>query len=225
MRHSREQEAGLLYVEGAKAVRAGGHELHMLAGHLILMVQGTENNKGPLWPVRIIPPDNREVRLDRFIDYLRKPTREGLGLPSLHFLRQVLKASPDNGEQAFRLVRQELAKEHVNFDAVADQEDATELLKGKVGPTGRPAGAKGTPGVPSPSKGGTDRRAAQLAKRRPDLAEAVRSGRMKLSKALVDAGIRKKADVLEQARKALGKLTDAQWRQIQNEEASRRARV
>ena len=57
-----------------------------------------------------------------------------------------------------------------------DQEHATELLKGKVGPTGRPAGAKGTPGVPFPSKGGTDRRAAQLATRRPDLAEAVRSG-------------------------------------------------
>jgi hypothetical protein len=64
-------------------------------------------------------------------------------------------------------------------DAVADQEHATELLKGKVGPTGRPAGAKGNK-LPLP-KGGTDREAARLATRRPDLAEAVRSGTMKLS--------------------------------------------
>jgi hypothetical protein len=71
------------------------------------------------------------------------------------------------------LVCQELTKEHIGLDAVADQEHATELLKGKVGPTGRPASAKGTPGVPLPSKGGTDRRAARLATRRPDLADAV----------------------------------------------------
>jgi hypothetical protein len=46
----REQEAGILYVEGEKAVRAGGHELHMLAGHLILMVKGTVSHQGALWP-------------------------------------------------------------------------------------------------------------------------------------------------------------------------------
>ena len=42
----REQEAGLLYEEGAKAVRAGGHELHMVAGHLIFMIK-----RGPSAPV------------------------------------------------------------------------------------------------------------------------------------------------------------------------------
>ena len=186
---SLEQEAGLLYEEGAKAVSAGGHQLSMLAGHLIFMVRGTQEFKCRLWPVRILH-DGTEKRLDRFEDYLRKPAREGLGLPSFHFLRQVLKASP-KGKEALVLVRSELAKEHVDFDAVADQEDAAELLKGKVGPEGRPSGKKPTPGV-GLSTGGTDRRAAQLAARRPDLAQAVRDGRMKLAAALIEAGIRKK---------------------------------
>ena len=83
---------------------------------------------------------------------------------------------PVTALQALALTRKELAKEHIDMDAVADRERDTELLKGKVQATGRPAGGKGTPGVPS--KGGTDRRAARLAARRPDLAEAVRSGRM-----------------------------------------------
>jgi hypothetical protein len=50
-------------------------------------------------------------------------------------------------------------------------EHAAEPLKGKVGPHGV---HMSTPGVLT--KGGTDRQAAQLATRRPDLAEAVRSG-------------------------------------------------
>jgi hypothetical protein len=213
MMPSREEEAGLLYEQGAKAVRTGGHELGMLAGHLSLMVRGTATHKGPLWPVRILPPDGREIRLDRFIDYLRKPMREGLGLPSLYFLRQVLKASPTDGEIAFALVREELAKEHVNFDAVADQERDTNLLKREVGETGRPAAAKGVVSTPLPKGDSTERRAAQLAKRRPDLAEQVRAGQMKLSKALNEAGIRKKPDPLNQIHKLWFKLDSEQRRQ------------
>jgi hypothetical protein len=84
----------------------------------------------------------------------------------------------------------ELAKEHVDLDAVADQEHANELLKGKVGPHGGDHRAS-TNLVLGLSKGGTDRQAAQLAARRPDLAQAVRDGRLKLSAALIEAGIRK----------------------------------
>ena len=52
---------------------------------------------------------------------------------------------------------------------LAAKEHSTALLKRQPGPTGV---YKGTPGVPL-SKSGTDRRAAQLAKRRPDLAMTV----------------------------------------------------
>jgi hypothetical protein len=52
---------------------------------------------------------------------------------------------------------------HPDFDAVAEQEHANELLKGKLKATGRPVGVKGTPGVPS--EGGTDRRSRSA--RRP----------------------------------------------------------
>ena len=62
----------------------------------------------------------------------------GKALASLHFLRQVLKASLSDGEQALALVRQELAKEHVDFDAVADQERMS-LLKRELKATGRPS--------------------------------------------------------------------------------------
>jgi hypothetical protein len=54
---------------------------------------------------------------------------------------------------------------------LTDREHATELLKGKVGPHGVHVS---TPGVLT--KAGTDRRAAQLATRRSDLAEAVPGG-------------------------------------------------
>jgi hypothetical protein len=192
MQRSREEEAGLLYVEGAKAVSAGGDQLGLLASHLILMIRGTGNYPGALWPSRIVPPDNREIRLDRFIDYLRKPMREGLKLPSMHFLRQVLKASSDDGAIALELVRHELKKEHVDFDAVADRERDSERLRRELKEPHRPSmNEKGTQYVPLP-KSGVDRHAAQLAKRRPDLAEQVRTGKMKLSTALSEAGIRKK---------------------------------
>jgi hypothetical protein len=203
--HSRDEEAGLLYYQGVDAIKTGGHELYMLANHLILMIQGTSTFVGPLWPSRILQPDRKKIKLDRFIDYLCKPIREGLGLPSLHFLRQVLKASKSDGELALQLVRQELAKEHVNFDAVADQERDTELLKRQPGPHGG-ARTKASGTVPL-DKGGYTRLAARLAQRRPDLAEQVRVGKLKLSTALNQAGIRKRFTTFEQIMKLLPKLT------------------
>jgi hypothetical protein len=211
MTRNREQEAGFLYEEGAKAVRAGGHELNMLAGHLIHMIKGTVDFQGPLWPLRILH-DGREIRLNRFIDYLLRPAREGLGLSSLYFLQQVLKASLHNGQEALDLVRTELAKEYVNFDNIANREHSTALLERQPGLTG--LHNKGTKLVPF-TKGGTDRQAAQLAQRRPDLADKVRAGTMKLSEALLEAGIRKKVAPFEQIRKLLPKLTKAECKELQ----------
>jgi len=207
MLRTREEEAGFLYEEGAKAVSAGGDELRTLASHLILMIRGTRDYQGPLWPLRVLPPDNREVRLTSFRDYLRKPVRVGLGAPSLHFLRQTLRALP-NGDEALDLVRRELAKEDVNFDAVADRERDAALVKRKPSATGRPK--DGTKIVPL-SKGGADRQAAQLAARRPDLADRVRAGTLRLSAALIEAGIRKPPpDPLQALHKAWGKASAEQ---------------
>ena len=59
MAHTREEEAGIQYQAGARAVMAGGHELHLLASHLTLMLRGTRDFPGPLWPVRLSLPDRR----------------------------------------------------------------------------------------------------------------------------------------------------------------------
>jgi hypothetical protein len=47
MLRTREEDAGFLYEEGAKAVSAGGDELRTLASHLILMIRGTRDYQGP----------------------------------------------------------------------------------------------------------------------------------------------------------------------------------
>jgi len=119
---SREREAGQLYSDGAKAVRSGGHELRSLAMHLILMIKGTAQHPGALWPVRELP-EGKVVNLDRFIDYLLCSPRDGLGLPSLHFLKQALEATPQDGERAIIMVRAELAKEHIDFDEQARRDE------------------------------------------------------------------------------------------------------
>jgi len=119
---SREREAGQLYSDGAKAVRSGGHELRSLAMHLILMIKGTAQHPGALWPIRELP-EGKVVHLDRFIDYLRRSPRDGLGLPSLYFLKQALEATPQDGERAIAMVRAELAKEHVDFDEQARRDE------------------------------------------------------------------------------------------------------
>jgi len=205
MPRSREEEAGLLYIEGRKAVSAGGHELSMLTSHLRHMLRGTSEYPGALWQVRRVPPEGLSVELDHFADYLLKPARKGLGLPSLHFLRQALNAMPQ-GPETLQLVRNQFAAELMDFDALADQERDRELLKRKVGPTGTHVGNKLLP----LSKGNTERQAARLAARRPDLADEVRAGTKKLNTALIEAGIRKKDTPLDTLRKAWRRASEAE---------------
>ena len=208
----REDEAGRLYIEGFKAVRAGGHELSMLSGHLHHMLRGTSQFPGALWQVRRVPPEGLMVELEHFKDYLLKPAREGLGLPSLHFLRQTLNAMSD-GPEVLELVRAQFAAERMDFEAMADLERDTALLKGQIGKEGRPSRSKLT-NLVSLSTGGIDRQAAQLAQRRPDLADQVRAGSMRLSTALIKAGIRKRLTPFDACqkviRKSLPELTDNQ---------------
>jgi hypothetical protein len=106
-------------------------------------------------------------------------------------------------------VRAELAKEHVDLDAVAKHEHDTALTKREIRRTGRPR--KGEETTPLPKGDSTDRRAARLAARRPDLAGAVRTGRLTLAAALIEAGIRKKLTPLEAATRAVAKLSDQEF--------------
>jgi hypothetical protein len=220
MPRNRDQEAGALYEGGALAVRNGGHELTMLAAHLTHMVRGTVDHVGPLWPVRVMR-DGQEYRLERFLDYLREPPRHGLGLPSLHFLRQVLVASIEYGDIALALVRTELAKESVDFDAVADREE-----QGLAGQHARKHPVRGSAGAPSKvdnvaigyisrNPNSKKRILARLARDHPKILAAYERGEFKSARAAgIAAGIITPQTALAQIKKLLPKLTVEERRQL-----------
>lgn len=205
---SREQEAGQLYSNGLEAVSTGGHELRMLAMHLILMVKGTVQFPGALWPVRELRT-GKVVRLDRFIDYLMEQPRDGLGLPSLHFLKRTLEATPEDGDRAITLVRSELAKEHVDFDKVARDEGVK--LHGEREPlaeygTNQYTGDSNT----TSSEGrGAAYLAARLKRDHEDIAAQLAAGKFKsVRAAAIAAGIVTPPTPLEQIQKLWAKLTE-----------------
>jgi hypothetical protein len=240
MPRNREEEAGVLYVEGAKAVRAGGHELSMLTGHLRHMLVGTVNYPGALWQVRRVPPEG--LLVEAFKDYLLLPARRGLGLPSLHFLRQALNAMPD-GHETLQLVREQFTRELMNFDALADLDqkglqrkrrqskqaqtakavDAED--KANVRPAGRPKKNLDTPKsdvkvFPDGNKAAYALR--RLRNARPDLHARVLSGVLSANAAMIEAGFRKPAKsraltALDRLRTAWRKATPAEREAFLNE--------
>jgi hypothetical protein len=218
---TREEQAGRLYNDGSKAVKAGGDELHSLAMHLIQMINGTEMPKfrGPLWPLRHVPPDGKVIELDRFIDYLLKPPRDGLHLPSLHFLKQILQATPalgdqHDGERALALVRAELAKEHIDFDAQARDEGVRLHGERAALATSAEAGAKGGRGNKAidniKSFGGTSAAylAARLQRDFPEIAKGLAKGKFKsVRAAAIEAGI-VKPGISQSFARELGRQVD-----------------
>ena len=121
---TREQKAADIYSNGRDCVMKGGNSLRSLARHIKTVVFGNEEMEGPLWRARQWP--DQTITLERFEDYLLKPAREGLGIPSMLWLRRVLNAHPEKEERedALKAVRQEVP----NFDAKADAEERKELL-------------------------------------------------------------------------------------------------
>lgn len=132
---TKEQEAALIYADGCDAVLKGGNSLRSLAGHIVAMVNGVPTRfDGPLWRVREFQQGRGTIiTLDRFEDYLLKPPREGLGIPSLLWLRRVLEAHPekDEREAALHAVRAEIP----DFDEQADAQGRKELLSGEAAQT------------------------------------------------------------------------------------------
>ena len=125
---TKEQLAASLYGFGRTAVRDGGNSLRSLAGHIVAMVNGNGEFDGPLWRAREF--SDRTMTLERFEDYLLRPSREGLGIPSLLWLRRVLDAHEDLAERlaALAAVRAEIP----DFDARVEAERAAADVKGVV---------------------------------------------------------------------------------------------
>ena len=209
---TREQQAGNLYSEGCKAVRTGGLELHTLAMHLILMIKGTTEYPGQLWRKREL--HGGSVReLDRFIDYLLLPVRDGLELPSLYFLKQTLEATvpAKDGDRALAMVRTELAKEHVDFDKQAKFDEMK--LHGEREPLAGHGGdhmPKQDNNVILPKQGNSaSYLAARLARDFPKIAERLAAGEFRsVRAAAIAAGIITPPTPLEQILKLLPKLSD-----------------
>lgn len=172
---TREQAAADIYGDGRDTVRNGGQALRLLAGHITAMVRGANTPwgkfDGPLWRVREFPdgPSGRVITLDRFEDYLLRPSREGLGIPSLLWLSRVLSAHEDKAEResALAAVRQEIP----DFDALVEAERArlaVRSVEALAAPNARPGNQNARKqddnavdninrvSNPKPSKGGTD---------------------------------------------------------------------
>lgn len=122
---TREQIAADLYNFGRDSVMQGGDSLRMLATHIPAMVYGVKGNDGALWKDRAF--NDKMIHLDRFEDYLLKPARDGLGIPSLLWLARVLDAheEQDEREKALAALRQEIA----DFDARVEKERARASVK------------------------------------------------------------------------------------------------
>jgi hypothetical protein len=214
MMTTREREAGQLYSDGRKAVRNGGDDLHSVAMHLILMVKDTADHPGALWPVRELN-DGTVVRLDRFIDYLLRPARDGLGLPSLHFLKRVLAATipAEHGARALKMVSAELKKEHVDFDKQARRDEmrmqGTRPALAEHGEIGR--GRDRDDNVISNQQGNSSAYlAAKLRRDHPEIADRMMRGEFRsVRAAAIAAGIVRRTTTLEQIRKLIRKLDSA----------------
>lgn len=208
---TREQQAGNLYSEGCKAVRTGGLELHTLAMHLILMIKGTTEYPGQLWRKREL--HGGSVReLDRFIDYLLLPVRDGLELPSLYFLKQTLEATvpAKDGDRALAMVRTELANENVDFDKQAKL-DEMKLHGGREPLTDYGTNQhSGHDNIISKQQGtSAPYLAARLKRDFPEIAERLANGEFRsVRAAAIAAGIITPLTPLEQILKLLPKLSE-----------------
>lgn len=135
---TREQIATELYNDGRDSVMQGGDSLRMLAGHIPAMVYGVKDNDGALWQDRAFP--DKTVHLDMFEDYILKPARDGLGIPSLLWLSRVLDAHEDKDERekALAALRQEIP----DFDAKVEDEQTKDKVRrlDAEGNRGAPAG-------------------------------------------------------------------------------------
>lgn len=117
--------AGELYDQAYKAVKRGEFMEHMLALHIISVLDYYGQYGAPLWKVRVLPADGKSEKLDTFDEYLFCQPRKGLGLPKSYlWLHRILTAHTNRKEREAALAA--LRAEITDFDKKVDNERLAE---------------------------------------------------------------------------------------------------
>ena len=171
---------------------SGGFAVKVLAAHITWML-GDNDWKRPVWRERAIPPDGKTFDTPSFDQYLLRPLREGLALPTLLTVHKLCEADPKHGATAIAMLRREIP----GYDArIKEDQKAVQDASREIVDTGRPP--KGTNIVPL-TKGGNDRLAARLKRDAPDEWQDYMAGEHKsVRAAALAAGIVKPPDPYKQ---------------------------
>jgi hypothetical protein len=110
------QEAGRSYRDAANSIR-GGFAVRILAGHVVWML-GDNDWGRPVWRERKVPPDGKTFNTPSFDQYLLRPEREGLHMPSLLSVHNICGADKKHGARAIHLMRKEI----LEYDAKLKQD-------------------------------------------------------------------------------------------------------
>lgn len=187
MSKTREQFAGEKYNTGRDVVSRGvEHELWMVASHIYVMLEGTKEFPGPLWPVRDVPPEGRRITLDSFEDYLLKPAREGLGFKSLVQVDLVLRSAEREGKRALAALLKAVPDWHEKVKTDIDKAVPVLTTHG----TNQHGGGDNV--TSTPDRGNSETYTlARLKRDNPDLAARVVNGELSAHKAAIQAGFRR----------------------------------
>ena len=207
-----EQVAGDTFLQIWTAIDSGQHGMELLALH-IPWVLGKGADKIEHWRRREIPNGRAPliIELDHPEDYFLKKPRQGLGLPSLYFLDGAMKLLGKDGTKALAVLREVMPDWDERIEREAGKRiEARETKQGnnqhrKISDTTQSARADSN-GVSQY----TQRKLDRLAKDRPDLLERVKTKELSVQAAAIEAGIVKAPDVMELAKRAIGKMTTAQ---------------
>jgi hypothetical protein len=100
------------YLAGAEykrvsAIVSRGFAVGVLAAHITWMLGDNEWQR-PIWRERAVPPDGKTFTTRTFDQYLLRPAREGLRMPSLLTVQKLCEADPKHGARAIGMLCQEI---------------------------------------------------------------------------------------------------------------------
>ena len=211
-----EQIAGDTFLQIWTAIDSGQHGMELLALH-IPWVLGKGADKIEHWRRREIPNGRAPlvIELTRPEDYFLKKPREGLGLPSLYFLDGAMKLLGRDGTKALAVLREVMPDWDKRIEREAGKRiEARETKQGKrIDITCQNLTSDSSQVARAESNGVsryTQVKLDRLAKDRPDLLDRVKAKELSVQAAAIEAGIVKAPDVMELAKRAIGKMTTAQ---------------
>lgn len=212
--------AGSEYQTAAQTIRKG-FAIQVMAFHICWML-GDNQWRRPVWRERAVPPDGKHFDTPSFDEYLLRPAREGLHMPSLLAVHKLCEADPKHGAKAIALMRREIA----GYDAMIEADEKAVLdAAPKLAEQGGDRRSTEFQGANSTLKRGSTQSAylaARLKRDAPDEWRAYMDGAHKsVRAAALAAGIAKPPDQLKQLQKLWPKLTEEQraafdaWRKEQ----------